>query len=272
MIPKIIHYCWFGGNPLPPSALKCIESWKKYCPDYKIIEWNESNYDVNKNRYMSDAYKEKKWAFVSDYARLDVIYQYGGVYFDTDVELIKPIDYLLKNKLFCGWEERDQNYRLKYPNFENSVNFGLGYGAEKGNIILRDILDLYDHLSFYNTDGSLNLVACPHYQTEILNKYGLDDSRRTLQRLKFATVYPEDFFSPKSITTGKINLTKNTVSIHHFSMSWISPNEKRLQELEWKLQTHMSYKLAKIIVRICSIPTKVTQLVKKNFFKQKKGN
>ena len=97
MIPKVIHYCWFGGNPLPEEAKRCIESWKKYCPDYKIIEWNENNYDVNSNEYMKAAYKEKKWAFVSDYARIDVVYKCGGIYMDTDVELVKELDTFLNN-------------------------------------------------------------------------------------------------------------------------------------------------------------------------------
>ena len=107
MIPKVIHYCWFGGNSLPEEAKRCIESWKKYCPDYKIIEWNENNYDVNSNEYMKAAYKEKKWAFVSDYARIDVVYKYGGIYMDTDVELVKELDSFLKDRMYCGWEMRD---------------------------------------------------------------------------------------------------------------------------------------------------------------------
>mgnify|MGYP001644804644 FL=1 len=106
MIPKIIHYCWFGGHPLPASALKCIESWRKYCPDYEIKEWNESNYDVNKIPYISQAYEVKKYAFVSDYARFDILYQYGGVYFDTDVEVIKPIDEIIEKGAFFGMETR----------------------------------------------------------------------------------------------------------------------------------------------------------------------
>lgn len=101
-IPKIIHYCWFGGNILPDKVQKCIESWKRYCPDYKIICWNESNYDVNKIRYTKEAYKEKKWAFVSDYARLDIIYENGGIYLDTDVELICGMDILLQNDVFLA--------------------------------------------------------------------------------------------------------------------------------------------------------------------------
>ena len=104
MIPKKIHYCWVGGNSKPPLVKKCIQSWKKYCPDYEIIEWNESNYDISKNIYMKQAYEAKKWAFVTDYMRLDIIYEHGGIYLDTDVELIKNIDDLLSNEAFAGIE------------------------------------------------------------------------------------------------------------------------------------------------------------------------
>lgn len=263
MIPKIIHYCWFGKNPLPEDAVKCINSWKKYCPDYKIIQWNEDNYNINKNKYIADAYKEKKWAFVSDYARIDVVNQYGGVYMDTDVELIKSLEAFLNDKMFCGWEERDKYYIARNPQYENSVATGLGFGSEANNPILDDMLKFYDKLSFYNDDGSLNLVACPHYQTQIMKKYGLDDSKRTYQKLNYCTVYPEDYFSPKSITTGKINITENTVSIHHFSMSWISPEEKKYQDLEWKLQDFLSYKWAKRIVKCVSIPYKIKKRINK---------
>ena len=265
MIPKIIHYCWFGKNPLPEDAIKCINSWKKYCPYYKIIQWNEYNYDINKNRYIMDAYKEKKWAFVSDYARVDVVNQYGGIYMDTDVELVKPLDQFLNDTMFCGWEERGKYYIAKNPNYENSVNFGLGYGSEKNNLILEDIISYYNKISFYNEDGSLNLIACPHYQTEILKKYGLDDTKRTYQKLKHCTVYPEDYFSPKSITTGKINLTSNTVSIHHFSMSWVDENAKKYQELEWKLQNYLNYRLAKYLVKIISMPYRIKKRIIKIF-------
>ena len=104
MIPKIIHYCWFGGNPLPELAIKCIESWKKYLPDYEIKEWNESNFDINCCAYVREAYEAKKWAFVSDYARFWILYQHGGLYFDTDVELIKSIDDLIVKGAFMGCE------------------------------------------------------------------------------------------------------------------------------------------------------------------------
>lgn len=124
MIPKKIHYCWFGRNPLPELAVRCIESWKKYCPDYEIIEWNEDNYDINKISYVKEAYQARKWAFVTDYVRLDVVNQYGGIYLDTDVELLKSLDPLLKYKSFFGMEEG------------KFIATGLGFGAEKGTKIL----------------------------------------------------------------------------------------------------------------------------------------
>ena len=128
MIPKIIHYCWFGNGPIPEKDKKCINSWKKYCSDYKIIQWNEKNYDITKNKYMNQAYQQKKWGFVPDYARLDIIYTYGGIYLDTDVEIIKSFDSLLSNRGFAGFERPDY------------VNLGLGFGAEAENIIIKKML------------------------------------------------------------------------------------------------------------------------------------
>lgn len=258
MIPKIIHYCWFGGNPLPDDAKRCIESWKKYCPDYKIIEWNETNYDVNSNEYMKDAYKEKKWAFVSDYARVDVVYTYGGIYMDTDVELVKGLDSLLNDRMYCGWEMRDPLLDKMGKEYENSVAFGLGFGAEKKHPALKDILDLYQNLSFYNDDGTLNLLACPHYQTEILKKYGLDVSTRSYQRLGDGiVVYEEEVFSPKSPLTGKTVITDKTISIHQFSMTWINEKERRLQNIEWKLTDLFGYGIAQKISKILSLPYRI---------------
>ena len=145
MIPKKIHYCWFGGNPLPELAQKCIASWKKYCPDYEIIEWNETNYDITKNNYMNQAYENKRWGFVPDYARLDIIYTHGGIYLDTDVELIKPIDELLTLKAFAGVEQNSEYVAL-----------GLGFGAEKEHPTIKALRDYYDTLSFVE-NGELGL-------------------------------------------------------------------------------------------------------------------
>lgn len=221
MIPKIIHYCWFGGNPKPKDVLKYIKSWKKYLPDYKIIEWNEGNYDVYKCQYMADAYKEKKWAFVSDYCRLDVVYQYGGIYLDTDVEVVKSFDSLLGMKMFCGFESRDLKQQKRWGmKLEESVSFGLGFGAERCHSVIKEMLDLYATLHFYNEDGTLNLLSCPVYQTQVLVNNGLIQDGKT-QEFKGGKAFSAEYFCPQSnLTDEMLYLTENTYSIHHFSNSW----------------------------------------------------
>ena len=159
MIPKIIHYCWVGNSPKPKSVLYCIESWRKYCPGYEIREWNESNYDFSKNGYMKQAYEAKKWGFVPDYARLDIIYKYGGIYLDTDVELIKSLDELLNQTAFMGFENTGDG--------EFFVNCGHGFGAEPHNKIIGAARNLYDHIQFINDDNTYNLLPSPHYTTQI---------------------------------------------------------------------------------------------------------
>ena len=208
-IPKVIHYCWFGGNPLPELAIRCIESWKKYCPDYEIIEWNESNFDLDCCPYVREAYNEKKWAFVTDYARLKIVYEHGGLYFDTDVELIKPIDDLLDLQGFMGFED------------DEHVNTGVGFGAIPGHSIIKSMMDDYTNVHFRKDDGTLDMTPCPIRNTQTLVALGLylGEKNCELQGIKF---YPKDFFSPKDMRDGKIKLTKNTYSIHHYSASWYS--------------------------------------------------
>ena len=254
MIPKVIHYCWFGGNELPDEAKKCIESWREKCPDYEIIEWNETNYDVTKIQYMREAYEEKKWAFVSDCARIDIIYQHGGIYMDTDVELIKPLDAFLDCGFYAGWERRDVSLNGYDGEFKNFVAFGLGFGAEKGHKVLKDLLDYYDSLKFRNVDGTLNLTACPFYQTQILVKHGLDVSERSLQSFDDIIIYPDDYFSPKSFYTGMISITENTVSIHHFAMSWKNNEDIYFKKLEWNMIEKYGVYKGKKLVKIISIP------------------
>lgn len=248
MIPKIIHYCWFGGNPEPDDVKKCIESWKLFLPDYEIRRWDESNYDVHKNKYMSDAYKEKKWAFVSDYCRLDVVHEYGGVYMDTDVEVIRNWDSLLEEDLFCGFEIRDPKGYKKNQQIEMSVAFGLGFGAKKGHPIIKEMLDYYECLNFYNQDGSLNLVACPRYQTQILCKHGLVPNNDT-QRFKGGIAYSPEYFCPQSnVTDEMLLLTDNTYSIHHFTITWAPQKDLEARVWKNKLEKFMPYWLASKIV------------------------
>ena len=215
MIPKIIHYCWFGGNPKPKLAEKCMKSWKRYCPDYRIVEWNESNFDLQAAPlYVRQAYEAKKWAFVSDYVRLQVVYDHGGIYFDTDVELVKKPDALLEYAAYFGFED------------ETYVNTGLGFGAEKGSPILADMLADYQNIPFVLEDGSFDLTPCPVRNTEALVRHGLaaDNSRQLLPGN--VAVFPTDWFRPLDYLTGVLKKTENTVSIHRYASSWYSEKEK----------------------------------------------
>ena len=206
MIPKTIHYCWFGGNPKPRLAEKCIASWKKYCPDYEIIEWNEENFDVCMNGYTRMCYEQKKYAFLSDYARLFVVARYGGVYFDTDVEVIRPIDALLENDAF---------YCFETPEY---VASGLGFGsAAQGESILA-MLKAYDFL----LEGTEGVRVCPQLNTAALVELGLKQDG-SLQNTGDALILPADYMNPFNTATGVLKKTANTVSIHWYSAAWLSP-------------------------------------------------
>lgn len=219
-IPKIIHYCWFGGNALPDSAIKCIESWKKYFPGYEIKEWNEKNYDVKKNRYIAEAYEAKKYAFVSDYARFDILYQYGGIYFDTDVEVIRSFEDILQKGAFMGCEEN-----VSIQNEHNLINPGLGMAAPSGLKIYKEILEFYDNQKFVNKDGTVNLETVVTKTTKILYEHGLEN-KNNLQEIEGITIYPQEYFNPKDSSTGELIMTENTHSIHWYSMTWLSPYQK----------------------------------------------
>ena len=169
MIPKVIHYCWFGRNPLPSLAIKCIESWRKYLPDYEKKEWNEDNFDVNIIPYTQEAYQVGKYAFVSDYARFWILYKYGGLYFDTDVEVIKPMDDIIARGPFMGCEKDVSDTSVA------SVAPGLGLGVNPGLGVYKEILEMYSKLSFVNKDGTYNQKTIVQYTTEILCEYGLKE-------------------------------------------------------------------------------------------------
>lgn len=211
-IPKVIHYCWFGGNPLPKDVKRCIKSWKKFCPDYQIIEWNESNFDYTDNLYAKQAMECKKWAFVSDYARLKIVYEQGGIYLDTDVELIRPLDDLLDFEVFFGFEN---NLDKK----EKEVATGLGFGTQKGNAVVKAMLEDYKNIPFLKEDGTYDIMPCPERNTKALTHLGLrrDGSRQTIAG---AEIFPGEYFCPIEYTSRKKCVTQNTYSIHHYHSSW----------------------------------------------------
>ncbi|WP_278627391.1 glycosyltransferase family 32 protein [Thomasclavelia cocleata] len=214
MIPKKIHYCWFGGTSQPESVRKCIENWKKVCPDYEIICWDESNYDINSNTYIKQAYEAQKWAFVSDYARLDILYHNGGIYLDTDVELLKSPSNLLKNKIFMGLD------RICIEGHgEFWVSTGLGFGSEKRNKQLLEFMGLYNDKLFIKADNSLDLTPTPIIITDYLKAKGFVDEDK-FQYIDDLIIYPTEYFAPKNFITNDLNITSNTYSIHHYDNSW----------------------------------------------------
>lgn len=211
MIPKVIHYCWFGRNPLPPLAIKCIDSWKKYLPDYEIKEWNEDNFDVNIIPYTAQAYQAKKYAFVSDYARFWILYHYGGIYFDTDVEAIKPIDDIVEKGAFMGIE-KDYNYGI-------TVAPGLGLGVEAGHPLYKEFMDYYSTYTFTDETGKMNMKTIVAYTTEILFKHGLSNVPG-IQTIEGIKIYPSEYFCPRNTVTKRFHITESTRTIHHYAASW----------------------------------------------------
>lgn len=246
-IPKIIHYSWVGGAVKPASVLHCIESWKRYCPDYEIREWNETNYDFTQNAYMRQAYQAKKWGFVPDYARLDIIYECGGIYLDTDVEILRPLDSLLENNCFFGFENTGDD--------EFFVNCGHGFGAIAHHEAIRKARDMYEHLSFVNEDGSLNLLASPHYTTRFLQQLGLVQENRD-QQLHDIQVYASDVLCPKNFRTGKLHCTARTVSIHHFDASWVDEKIKAEMAHQQKIKNRFGSRMGGYVLLAESVVQK----------------
>lgn len=236
MIPKIIHYCWFGRNEKNAFVKKCIDSWKQKCPDYIIKEWNEDNFNIEINDYVKEAYSEKKWAFVTDYARLWIIYNTGGFYLDTDVELIKPLDELTYNHVYFGIED------------EKLINTGLGFGAEKNNRVIKRMLDDYENLHFKNKNGEIDYTTCVLRNSaciqDILNKI---EDNRIVSTIDGVSIYPSEYFCPYDYKTSKIELTKNTISIHWCKASWQSKKNRIFVKIKLILKKIVGNKLYKYI-------------------------
>ena len=223
MIPKIIHYCWFGRGEKPALAKKCIASWRKFFPYYEIKEWNEDNFDVNIIPYTAEAYACKKYAFVSDYARFWVLYKYGGLYFDTDVEVIRPMDDIVARGPFMGIETPATLGKLPNvpPGLGLGINPGLGLGINPGLGLYGEILDYYKNLHFLTDDGKPNEVTVVTHVTNVLQKAGLR-ATNGVQCVKGVWIYPVDYFNPFDDLTGKLKKTENTRTIHWYSKTWMS--------------------------------------------------
>lgn len=249
MIPKKIHYCWFGGKPLNKLGKKCLKSWKKFFPDYEIIEWNESNFDFNCCQYVKEAYEAKKWAFVSDYVRYKILYEQGGIYFDTDVEVIKSFEDILEKGAFMGCENPVVEIGIK-------TNPGLGCAVAPGLDFYREVLEDYEKSSFYNDDGSLNLYTIVQRTTELLKKHGLRDTA-DIQQVAGINIYPAEYFCPIDMRTGVLTITENTYSIHRYAASW----ESKYSIVRGKVYRFINRNLGERVARIF-----------KNIFGRKKSN
>jgi len=216
MIPKVIHYCWFGRNPKPELADKCIRSWKKYCPDYDIIEWNEDNFVISSAPlYVRQAFEAKKWAFVADYVRLKVVYDNGGIYLDTDVELKKNLDCFLQYKAYFGFEG------------DKYINTGIGFGAEEKTEILNELMEDYRQIAFIKSSGEYDTTPCPQRNTEVFKSYGLRQNGKKQLLDDGTLILSSDYLCPFDYSTGKMKRSIRTVSIHWFSASWFTEEDKK---------------------------------------------
>ena len=252
-IPNKIHYCWFRGNPLPADAVRCINSWKKYCPDYEIIEWNEKNFDMHFCEYIKEARKLGKWAFISDYARFKILYEQGGLYFDTDVEIIRSIDPIVEVGAFMGFERDAGNGDGKFAP-------GLGLGAYPNMEIYKEIIDLYNNMHLVSEDGKVTLTTVVVHITNVLKKYGLKDIAG-IQEVRGIKIYPKEYFCPVDYRTGKILITDNTYTIHHYTESWLDEITKKIHTRNRFFNRYLGETIGKIVGGIFVFPLKVRRRI-----------
>lgn len=218
MIPKIIHYVWVGNNPKPKDIKKCMKTWKKHLKDYKIIEWNESNFDISSHPFVKKAYEAKKWAYVSDYIRMYAIYNYGGIYLDTDVLVLENFDKFLNNKVFVGFE------RENYP-------FTAVFGAEKKNKFIKKLLDYYDNLDAYNFDFENNNTIS--VSNILINEYGCSKENKEQLLKDGIKVYKDDILC---------NPSKNSTTIHIFTGTWLEGIKPLKRKIVTALKTNIKTK------------------------------
>lgn len=237
MIPKVIHYCWFGGKSLPRSACKCLESWAKNCPDYEIKRWDESNFDVRQHPFVASAYDAEAWAFVSDWARLKILYDNGGIYLDTDVELLKPLDELLTNQFYIGVQQSGQ-----------LCTTGLGFGCAKASPVVQEMLAQYDGLIFERARSKE--LACPYFNDEVVRSHGFTgNGLGEVERLDGLTVYPSRFFDPIAPGCSQNLLCDDTFSVSLYANSWGSNWAKLRRSLINAIGYERVERLKKIVGR-----------------------
>ena len=240
MIPKKIHYCWFGGKPLTKLAEECIASWRLHYPDYEIVEWNETNFDVSQCEYSKKAYELKKMAFVSDYARFKIIRDYGGIYFDVDVKALNRMPDNILQHPFMGMEHKNKHFE---------VNPGLGFGGTEDLPFLNEIIGVYEKASFLD-DSDSNIKTIVDYTTELLVKYGFDINKNSIQQIRDILIYPTDYFSPMDMADNSIKITNNTYSIHLYSGSWADPTTQKGLNLRRKYVKRFGTRLGNALYKI----------------------
>ncbi len=220
---------------MPKSAQKCIASWRKYLPEYEIKEWNEDNFDVNMIQYTKDAYAAKKYAFVSDYARFWILYHYGGVYFDTDVEVIRPMDDIIEKGAFMGLESYSHDGEGMI-----AVNPGLGMASGKDNIVYSVFLDEYRGMSFYDANKGINRYTMIPMVSRYFVDSGLEGINDRIEAISGINIYPTDYFNPYDSKTGDLSITRNTRTIHWYSASWLSWTERKLLLIKRRVRSLLS--------------------------------
>ncbi len=259
---KYIHYCWFGGNPLPKLAKKCIKSWKKYLPDYKIIEWNESNLDINECKFVKDAYESRKWAFVADYARTKALNEYGGIYFDTDMEITKNIDFLLENKTFLGVED------------SGKIAVGVWYEDSPKSYLSTKLLEFYRQLDGFDPESAF-AYSMPKVITDLIDDDKFIIGKSEIQNLNNdITIYPRDYFYPLSYDRQNNIFTENTCMIHYYDASWVPKYEQR----ENKIFRILGIENGKKFIELCRTFKRIIKKMLKillfpiTIYKSKKNN